>query len=76
MLTGDGMLAYREQLQRMDGRFLFADAAHAYLRPASAALLAAERISEAVSADDLKPRYLRAPQAVRQRNLVEKAEHE
>ena len=77
LLTGDGMLAYREQLERMgNGKILFADAAHAYLRPASAAVLAAERISDAVSADDLKPCYLRAPQAVRQRNLVEKAQHE
>ena len=77
LLTGDGMLAYREQLERMgNGKLLFADAAHAYLRPASAAVLAAERISDAVSADDLKPCYLRAPQAVRQRNLVEKAQHE
>jgi chromosomal replication initiation ATPase DnaA len=37
---------------------------------------ARDSFSRAVSADDLKPCYLRAPQAVRQRNLVERAQHE
>ncbi len=77
LLTGDGMTAYRGDLEQM-GRpeLVFADASHAYLRPASAAVLAAEQIENAVNADVLKPYYLRPPQAVRQRNLVEKAEHE
>ena len=60
----------------MEPRLILADAAHAYIRPASAAVLAAERTEQAVSADSLRPCYLRAPQAVRQRNLVENARHE
>ena len=77
LLTGDGMLAYRDELVRLDEpRLILADAAHAYIRPASAAVLAAERTDQAVNADSLRPCYLRAPQAVPQRNLVEKAQHE
>lgn len=77
LLTGDGMTAYREQLaQWHEPRILLADDAHCYLRPACAALLASRRASEAVSADRLTPIYLRPPQAVRQKNLVEQAERE
>ena len=77
LLTGDGMIAYRNELERMNKPgLLFTDPAHVYLRPAAAALLAAEQLENAVSADALRPCYLRAPQAVRQRNLVEKAQHE
>ncbi len=77
LLTGDGMIAYRSELEQMNRPgFLFADPAHVYLRPAAAAALAAERLDSAVSADALRPCYLRAPQAVRQKNLVEKARHE
>ena len=77
LLTGDGMLAYWDELVRLgEPRLILADAAHAYIRPASAAVLAAERTEQAVNADSLRPCYLRAPQAVRQRNLVEKAQHE
>ena len=76
LLTGDGMTAYRNELESM-GRteWLYADSAHGFLRPACAAVLAAERLESAVTADDLRPCYLRAPQAVRQKNLVEKAQH-
>ena len=77
LLTGDGMTAYRSDLERMNkAGFLFANPAHVYLRPAAAAVLAAEQLDNAVSADALRPCYLRAPQAVRQQNLVEKARHE
>ena len=75
LLTGDGMTAYQKELEET-GRsdLVFADACHVYLRPAAAAVLAAEQTDRAVDADSLKPCYLRAPQAVRPRNLVEKAE--
>ena len=77
LLTGDGMTAYREAIARMNRPGLVpADEAHSYLRPAAAALLASEHLDDAVSADILRPCYLRAPQAVRQKNLVEKAQHE
>ena len=77
LLTGDGMIAYRAELEQMARPGLvFADASHEYLRPASAAELAAEQTDKTVSADALKPYYLRPPQAVRQKNLVEKARHE
>ncbi len=75
LLTGDGMTAYRKELEGLRWPELyFADAAHAYLNPAAAAVLASERLDSAVDADTLKPYYLRAPQAVRQRNLVEHAQ--
>ena len=74
LLTGDGMTAYRDTLEKLsDDRLILADASHAYLRPASAAVLASERIGSAVSSDALAPIYLRPPQAVRQKNLVEHA---
>ena len=77
LLTGDGMAAYRRELKQLrDPALLFADEAHVYLRPASAAILASERLDKAMDADSLKPYYLRPPQAVRQKNLVEKAAHE
>ena len=49
----------------------FAPAEHMYLRPAAVARLAQERAGEAVTWQDLKPLYLRAPRAERQKNLVE-----
>ena len=90
MFNGDGALkpdAYQAlymqavephlaNIEMDEPRLILADAAHAYIRPASAAVLAAERTDQAVNADSLRPCYLRAPQAVRQRNLVEKAQHE
>ena len=77
MITGDGMTAYRNELEQMGINNLFyADSAHSYLRPASAVELASERLDEAVDSDLLRPSYLRPPQAVRQKNLVENAQHE
>ena len=77
LAAGDGMTAYRKELEAMALPSLrFADAAHAYLRPAAGAVLASERLAEAIDADHLSPCYLRPPQAVRQKNLVERASHE
>jgi len=73
LLTGDGMTAYRESLSGYQNPGLIPAPAHcAYLRPAAAAALALARVDTAVSAHALLPVYLRPPQAVRQRNLVER----
>ena len=72
LVTGDGAAAYREQLKTVQAPALvLADESHLYLRPAAAAVLASRKLNEAVSADRLSPIYLRPPQAVRQKNLVE-----
>ncbi len=76
LLTGDGWLAYREALSPLPEGWLHAGAENVFLRPAAAAALAAERIDTAVDCGALKPFYLRPPQAVRQKNLVETAKHE
>ena len=74
LFTGDGMLAHRAKIEAAyEGPALFAPAESCFVRPAAAAALAAERTALAVPDADLHPFYLRPPQAVRQRNLVEHA---
>ena len=74
LFMGDGMTAHRERIQTILGeRACFAPAHLAYLRPAAAAWLAMRKTGEAVSYRDLKPMYLRPPQAERQKNLEKAA---
>ena len=74
LFTGDGMLAHRTKIEAAyEGPALFAPAESCFVRPAAAAALAAERTALAVPDADLHPFYLRPPQAVRQKNLVEHA---
>ena len=71
LFTGDGMLAHREEIAALlPGQALFAPPESCFVRPAAAAALAAERTAFAVPDADLHPFYLRPPQAVRQKNLV------
>ncbi|MBQ9264808.1 MAG: tRNA (adenosine(37)-N6)-threonylcarbamoyltransferase complex dimerization subunit type 1 TsaB [Clostridia bacterium] len=73
LFLGDGMPLHRETIAAVLGeRAHFAPPHLAFLRPASAAYLAAKSTHEAVSYLELKPLYLRAPQAERQKNLREK----
>lgn len=74
LFLGDGMPVHKEKIAEMLGdQARFAPPHLAYLRPAAAAYLAAKKTSEAVSCRDLKPLYLRPPQAERQKNLREAA---
>lgn len=73
LFLGDGMPVHRERIAGLLGeRAHFAPAHLAYLRPAAAAQLAWEKRESAVSYLEIKPLYLRAPQAERQKNLKEK----
>ena len=72
LFLGDGMPVHREKLRELLGdRAHFAPPHLAFLRPAAAAFLAWGNREQAVPAADLKPLYLRAPQAERQKNLRE-----
>ena len=72
LFLGDGMPVHREKIAALMGeKARFAPAHLSFLRPASAAFLAAQKTREAVSYLDLKPLYLRPPQAERQKNLRE-----
>ncbi len=76
VFLGDGVIPYRDWIAARfadPGKAVFAPAEHAYLRPAAVARWAAAHAEKAVSWQELKPLYLRAPQAERQRNLVEHA---
>ncbi len=74
LFLGDGMPVHRERIRALLGdRAVFAPPHMAYLRPAAAAALAWEKRAEAVPYSDLKPLYLRPPQAERQKNLKERA---
>ena len=73
LFLGDGMPVHRERIRDMMGeKAVFAPPHLAFLRPAAAAFLAWRRTDEAVAYQDLKPLYLRPPQAERQRNLKER----
>lgn len=74
LFLGDGMPVHRERIAAMlgDEAAVFAPPHLAYLRPASAAYLASLKTEEAVNYLELKPLYLRAPQAERQKNLRER----
>ncbi len=74
LFTGDGVLAYREQIEAgLGDRARFAAAHSAYLRPAAVACLAARDADRAVDYLTLQPLYLRAPQAERERARREAA---
>ncbi len=74
LFLGDGMPVHKEKIKEALGdQARFAPPHLAYLRPAAAAYLAAGKTNEAVSCRELKPLYLRPPQAERQKNLKEAA---
>lgn len=74
LFLGDGMPVHRDRIAEiLKDRAIFAPPHLAYLRPASAAFLAAQKTKEAVEYQELKPLYLRPPQAERQKNLREAA---
>lgn len=73
LFLGDGMPVQRAKLEALLGdAAVFAPAQSAYLRPASAAFLAAQATEE-VDYLTLMPMYLRAPNAERNRKLTEAA---
>ncbi len=70
LFVGDGMPVHREKIQKILGdRALFAPPHLAFIRPAAAAYLASLKTGDAVYYQELKPLYLRAPQAERRKNL-------
>ncbi len=70
LFLGDGMPVHRARIQEILGeKARFAPLHLSFLRPASAAYLAWERREQAMDYRELKPLYLRPPQAERQRNL-------
>ncbi len=74
LILGDGsekMTAVVSKYAGLSSRTVFAPPALNYLRPACAAELAVRNRSNAVTWQELQPMYLRAPQAERQRNLVQ-----
>ena len=72
LFMGDGMPVHREKIKSLLGeKAVFAPGSNAYLRPSCAALLTLQKADEAVAYTDLKPLYLRPPQAERQKNLRE-----
>lgn len=75
LFMGDGMPVHRERLGALLGeRAVFASPERAYLNPASVARLAAEADAAAeVDYLALQPLYLRAPNAQRNRKLMEAA---
>lgn len=76
LFLGDGMPAQRECLTALLGdKAVFAPAHLAYLRPAAAAYLA-EMAEETLDYRALMPLYLRAPNAERNKKLVEAAHAE
>ena len=74
LFLGDGMPVHRTRIAEiMVERAAFAPPHLSFLRPASAAALAWEKRDQAVDYLELKPLYLRPPQAERQKNLKERA---
>jgi tRNA threonylcarbamoyladenosine biosynthesis protein TsaB len=73
LFMGDGMPVHRERLTALLGeRAVFAGPERAFLNPASVARLAAEAEKSAeVDYLALQPLYLRAPNAQRNRKLME-----
>ena len=75
LFLGDGMPVHRACLTELLGsRAFFAAPQHAFLRPSAVAVLAAEE-TETLDYRALMPMYLRAPNAERNKKLVEAAEH-
>ncbi len=76
LFVGEGVAVHKEKITACMGeRAVFAPPAALYLRPAAIAAIAAGHIDRAVDARAVKPLYLRAPQAERQKNLLESALH-
>lgn len=76
LFTGDGVPVCREFIQeRMGEKARFAPPAFCFLRPAAAALLAAEK-GELTDYLSLKEYYLRPPKADKNKKLLEAMEHE
>ena len=74
LFLGDGTLVHREKISALMGeQAVFAPAHLNFLRPAAVAETAWQHQQDSVDYLTLQPMYLRAPQAERQRNLVEKA---
>lgn len=74
LFLGDGTQVHREKIvQCLGEQAVFAPAQCNYLRPAAVAAYAWAHQEQAVDYLTLQPMYLRAPQAERQRNLVEKS---
>ncbi len=75
LFTGDGASVHAGEIVSFGGlcgRAFLADPAQIYLRPACVAVNALRRMDEKVSWAELEPKYLRPPQAERQKNLREK----
>ncbi len=73
LFLGDGMPVHRRAiLESMGDCAVFASPQHAFLRPASVAVLGA-MAAETLKYTELMPLYLRAPSAERNRRLVEAA---
>lgn len=73
LFLGDGMPVHRTRIAEILGeKARFAPAHLAFLRPASAAWIAWNRLDQAVDYQKLSPLYLRPPQAERQKNLKER----
>lgn len=71
LFLGDGMPVHREQLAALLGeRAVFAQPPFAFLRPAAVAYLGAQ-VAQIQDYLDLMPMYLRAPNAERNKKLME-----
>ena len=75
LFLGDGMPVHRKRLAELLGdAAVFAPAHLAYLRPGAVAMLGAAAVEE-LDYRSLMPMYLRAPNAERNKKLVEAAQH-
>ena len=75
MFAGDGLAVHAKAIvEKLGDRALIAPANLRDLRPDAVCALAAEKQNEWVSARELRPVYLRAPQAERERNARLKRE--
>ena len=69
MFMGDGLKVHFPTIEKIMGeRAVCAPAHMAYIRPSAACVLTAQRADQAEDCLHLKPIYLRAPQAERERN--------
>ncbi len=75
LFLGDGAVSYHEQIVQFPYKHasVFVPENHLlYLRPASVCAVAARTQDKAAPWQEIKPLYLRPPQAERQKNLVER----
>ena len=76
LFAGDGVAVHQDKItENMGDRAAFAPPESLYLRPAAIAAIVESHLDSAVDCRELKPLYLRAPQAERQKNLLESALH-